>query len=63
MLIFTGGLTLLGVVIGATRERTPLANPFARWDSFEDCERDAARHGARDPAAYCGAIRRRAEHG
>jgi hypothetical protein len=39
----------------------PLPNPFARFRSFSDCERQARRRGVRDPGAYCGAIKRRTE--
>ena len=36
-------------------------NPFAGFKDFADCERYAARRGARDTGAYCGAIKARTE--
>ncbi|HVY65952.1 MAG TPA: hypothetical protein VHH11_14110 [Gammaproteobacteria bacterium] len=52
------GARLLGC--GCTH-RPLRANPFARFRDFAACKLAAKRHGVRDPDAYCGAIKRRAE--
>jgi hypothetical protein len=60
-LVFWTGVIVAGVVLErALSTPAPVQNPFARWGSFDACERDAQARGVRDPGAYCGAIARRA---
>jgi hypothetical protein len=61
-LLFWSGLLVVAVASGArSNPLSPVPNPFARFRSFSDCERQARRRGVRDPGAYCGAIKRRVE--
>lgn len=58
--LFWGGLVAVGAAVGALEGGPRMrVNPFAGFDSFDQCERSARAKGVRDAGAYCGAIERR----